>query len=192
MALETSINICIKNACSTIVFKETTGAYNVTTNPTGYGSPNPTTASVTAAVLKVIGPDDVEYSIDMLAEGFPTTNVDLEYEIPLDLIGNRTVIEDGYWQFIYTVTSTTDYIATNTSIFTCNSQCCILKLLLAINEDSNDITVANKKKKDTYIMAKIHLEALKHYAYCGNLDKFDNIKLIIDKICENSGCDSCN
>lgn len=194
MALETSINVCIKNACTTIVFKETTGAYNVTTNATGWGSPNEVLSNATAAVLTVIDPSNVSYTINLFTTGdFPTDNPDFEYEIPLASLGGRTVIEDGYWQFIYTVTaSATKYIATKTAIFTCNSACCVNKLLLLIDEDPNDTSKTNLKRIANYQKAKLYLDIIKHYAYCGSLDKFTNLKLILDKLCSNSSCNSCN
>lgn len=192
MALETSIDICVKNACTTIVFKETTGQYNLTTNPTGYGSPNPTTASVTSAILSVISPDNVTYTIDLLDTGnFPSSNTDYEYEIPLVDLGNRTNIEDGYWQFVYTIVTGDEYIATKTAIFHCNTKCCVDKMLLNIDTDC-DCNELNDKKIKNYTKAKAFYDALKHYAYCGNLNKFNNIKLIIDKLCKNINCKTCN
>jgi hypothetical protein len=193
MALETSINVCIRNACTTLVFKETTGSYNEITNPTGYGSPNIETTDVVYAVLTIIAPNEQTYNINLFTLDFPSDNPDFEYEIPLSSLGNRSVIEDGYWQFIYTIVDDEAeiHIASKTAVFTCNSQCCINKLLLKINEDPKDLSTINKKRIDNYLKAKAFLESLKHYAYCGNLDKFNNIKLIIDKLCANNNCVSC-
>lgn len=193
MALETSIDVCVRNACTTLVFRETTGAYNIRTNLTGYGSPNPTIGSVTAATLVITDPNNNQYTLNLLAESFPSDNVDFEYEIPLADIGNRESIDDGLWSFVYTITTGgTDYIASKTALFHCNANCCVAKLLLDINEDPNDDSVKNKKAIEKYKKAFTFLQSLKHYAYCGNYDKFSNIKLIIDKLCVNSGCKSCN
>lgn len=192
MALETKIDVCVRDACTTLVFLETTGAYNVTTNATGYGTPNPTKASVTAVTLVITDPTDNVYTLDLSAKGFPSDNVDFEYEIPLSDIGNRESIDDGLWQFVYTVTSGSEYIASKTALFHCNANCCVAKLLLNINEDPNDTSTKNKKAIEKYSKAFTFLQSLKHYAYCGNYDKFTNIKTIIDKLCVNSGCKTCN
>lgn len=195
MALVPSINVCVKTACSILTFSDTTGVYNDETNPTGYGTPNPDTDDFDQATLVIIAPDETEYTIDLtdLDAGFPTNNPDFQYTIPSELIGDRTIIEDGYWQFIYTITNGDTYIASKTSIFTCNSQCCVNAMLLNIDAENTSIfNITNTKRINEYIKAKAFLDALKYYAFCGNLDKFTNIKLVIDKICAKSGCKTCN
>lgn len=197
MALVPTINVCVKTACSVLTFKETTGVYNVTTNTGGYGSPNPlTTGPWTSVILTVIPPDGISYNIDLSTHGFPSNNQDFEYTIPMSDIGNRTKIEDGYWQFVYTIvltSGTVTYIASKTALFTCNSNCCVNSMLLDISIDnSSAYGDANNKKINEYVKAKAFLDSLKYYAFCGNTEKFDNIKLIIDKICAKSNCKSCN
>jgi hypothetical protein len=186
MALVPSINVCVRDACSTIIFKETTGAYNVTTNPTGYGAPNPTVVSVTAAGLTVTPPSGAGYSIDMLAEGFPTSNEDLEFEL------TDTPYEDGLWTFVYTVTSgATTYTATYSALFHCTITCCVNKMLLDIDTEC-DCDELNSKKIQEYTKAKAFLDALKGYAYCGSTEKFDNIYTILQRMCGNTECKTCN
>lgn len=196
MALIPTINVCVKTACSVLTFKETTGTYNVTTNPGGYGTPNPITGDFVTAVLTIIAPSGTQYDVDLidLSAGFPSSNVDFEYTIPSAQIGSRTNIEDGYWQFIYTINDGVDtYIASKTSIFTCNAQCCVNSMLLNIDAENSSIyNITNNKRISEYIKAKAFLDSLKYYAFCGNLDKFTNIKKVIDKICAKSGCKTCN
>lgn len=197
MALVPTINVCVKTACSVLTFRDTTGIYNITTNPTGYGSPNPIVGDFDTATLTIIAPDETEYVLDLISldAGFPSNNRDYEYTIPYTSIGNRTNIEDGYWQFIYTITTNSDiqYIASKTAIFTCNSECCVKAMLLDIDAENLSIyNITNTKRVNNYIKARAFLDALKYYAFCGNLDKFSNIKLVIDKICAKSGCKTCN
>lgn len=196
MALIPTINVCVKTACSVLTFSDTTGAYNVTTNPGGYGAPNPEVGDFVTATLKIIAPSGTEYNLDLIAlsAGFPTDNVDFQYTIPSASIGNRTIIEDGYWQFIYTINDGSDtYIASKTSIFTCNTNCCVNSMLLNIDAENSSIyNVTNNKRIAEYVKAKAFLDSLKYYAFCGNLDKFTNIKLVLDKICAKSGCKTCN
>jgi len=194
MALTPTINVCIKSACTQLAFYDTTGEYNVSTNPGGYGSPNPNTGSFTSAILTIITPDNTIYNVDLtaLSAGFPNSNEEFSYIIPSAQIGGRTTIEDGYWQFIYTIDNGTTYIASKTSIFTCTSTCCVNKMLLAIDFEASFDNKANNKKITDYLKAKAFLDALRNYAYCGNTSKVENIKLIIDKLCARSGCKTCN
>ena len=195
MALTPTINLCLRTGCSELIFKDTTGAYSLT-NTTGYGAPNPIIADFDTAVLTVIAPDETEYTVDVFPESFPTTDTDQEYEIPLASLGNRTVIEDGYWQFVYTIhdnNTDTNYSATFAGIFTCNTRCCVEQLLLLIDENKFGLPdKQNNKRINDYLMAKAYLDSLTYYANCGNLDKFDNIKRVIDKLCANVNCTTCN
>jgi len=194
MALTPTINLCLRTGCSQLIFKDTTGAYSLT-NTTGYGAPNPEIADFDTATLTVIAPDDTEYVIDLLAEGFPTVDTEEEYQIDLADLGNRTVIEDGYWQFVYTIITTGDvtYTAVFAGIFTCNTKCCVQRILLLIDENKFGLPdKQNNTRINNYLMAKAYLDSLVYYANCGNLDKFNNIKRVIDKLCANINCTSCN
>lgn len=196
MALIPTINLCLRTGCSELIFKETTGVYHATTNTGGYGAPNPVVGDFDTAVLTVIAPDLTEYTIDLFAEGFPTSDDQEEYTIDLADLGNRTVIEDGYWQFVYNLhdnNTDTDYSATFAGIFLCNTKCCVEQLLLLIDENKFGIPdKRNEKRINEYLMAKAYLDSLTYYANCGNLDKFDNIKRVIDKLCANVNCTTCN
>lgn len=192
MALVPSISLCLKTGCTKLVFKETTGVYNASTNLGGYGSPNPTTASIVSAVLTITSPNNIVYTIDLFATTFfPTSNKDYEYSIlALDLGLNN--FEDGEWTLVYTLISNVEVIYTTTkvSIFTCNSACCVQDLLLDI--DPNNInSKENIIKIDNYKKAKSFLDTLRYYANCSNLDQFNNIKLILDRLCANNDCKTC-
>lgn len=195
MALTPTINLCLRTGCKQLIFKDTTGEYSLT-NTGGYGSPNPEIADFTEATLTVIAPDNTQYVIDIFSDGFPTIDTEDEYQIDLADLGNRTFIEDGYWQFIYTIydnNTDTTYTAVFAGIFTCNTRCCVEKLLLLI--DTNKFGLPdkqNEKRIKEYLMAKSYLDSLVYYSYCGNLDKFNNIKRIIDKLCANINCNTCN
>lgn len=194
MALVPSINVCVKTACSVLTFRETTGAYT-SSNTTGWGTPNPSPDPPTNnATLIIIAPDNTQYTVILSNHGFPNNDPTYEYVIPSSAIGNRIIIEDGYWQFIYTFNiSSTSYIASKTAIFTCNTKCCVNSMLLNIDAENTSIyNITNNKRISEYVKAKAFLDALQYYAFCGNLDKFTNIKLVLDKICSKSGCKTCN
>ena len=196
MAFTPTLTFCLSNSCTELSVSETTGVYNVTTNPGGYGTPNPATGDVSSYVLVITDPDDVEYTIDLFANGFPTTNSDFEYSIPLTSLGNRTVIEDGYWQFAWTVVSTGPVTSTGNSAyyFTCNTECCVAALLANIVLEDNGCNCnddATAKQMD-YLRAKAFLESLKNAAFCGKLTLFNNIKTAINKMCAKTDCKTCN
>lgn len=193
MALLPKIKLCLSSNCKTLNFYETTGIYNASTNTGGYGTPNVDTTDIETAILTIISPDNVSYVLDMFSTGdFPSDNIDFYYTIDLNDL-NRTYIEDGFWQFIYTVTTNTTTYTTNTSYyFYCNAECCVSKLLSNINIETNGIDKTNINKVNIYKEASIFLESLKNAAQCFNQPNFDSINKILLKICKNSSCKTCN
>lgn len=193
MALTPKMNICLNAGCSTLTFTETTGAYDVSTNTTGYGAPNPAIGDVTQIVLNITSPDGELYIIDLTSEGFPTTDDELEYEIDMADLDDRDVIEDGYWSFTLTaVTGSGSFTGYKSYFFYCNAECCVNKLLSAVEADECMCDEENNKRIDRYIKVKTFLESLKNAANCYNETKFDNILTIINKLCRNADCKTCN
>lgn len=193
MALTPTIQVCLNSACDTLTLTETTGVYNASTNTGGYGAPNITTSDVETVLLTVIAPDDTEYEIDLTATDFPSSNDEFEYELDLADLGNRTSIEDGYWQFVYEVVDgATTYTATKNYMFYCESECCVAKLLAKVEPDECDCDTQNLKRIENYTKARTFLASLKNAASCFNLDKFDIIKGILTKLCRNADCKTCN
>lgn len=201
MALTPKLNFCLSNSCTSLVVNETTGGYN-SVNIGGYGSPNPQTTDVTTYTLVITDPEGTTYTINLLSTTFfPTVDDTVEYEIPLSSLGGRTFIEDGMWQFYWTVSGTVSnpdpvpFSATGNSAyyFTCNSECCVSELLAKINMSNVDCCKSESSvyMKD-YIKAKVLLTGLKNAAFCGNLNSFNTIKKVLDKICKKTSCKTCN
>lgn len=193
MALIPKIELCVQSSCQELVFKETTGAYSVS-NVGGYGNPNPLIGDVTAASVLITNPGGTQYTVDLLATTyFPTTDTSYEYVIPMSSIGAPTTITDGQWTFVYTVTAgSVSYTATVSYIFTCNTECCVAKLLANIEVDDCDCNSSNIKKINDYLKARAFLSAMRDAAYCGNLSRYTSIKSLVDKICRKTDCKTCN
>jgi len=189
MALQLNFSTCVINSCSQIRFTETTGVYN-SSNTTGYGTPNPLDSAMTSATLTITNPDGVTYTLDLFVTSlFPTYNTSQYYDIPLSSIGSPTSIEDGEWLFVYTVSDGVDtYTKTIYKYFYCNSECCIKQM--QPNVETCDCCKETQSYKD-YILAWTQLESLKKAAACGDVDNFNAIKKIVDKLCLNNGCKTC-
>jgi hypothetical protein len=204
MALVPKLQFCLNNSCSELVVSETTGAYNALTNTGGYGAPNPELVEVQGYTLTITDPDDVTYTIDLFATAeFPTDDSTIQYTIPMSQLGNRTVIEDGYWQFSWTVTGLIDDFpnpginftasGNSASYFTCNAECCVSALLAKIDIDEDECNCNdNSKNIMNYLKAKAFLESLRNAAFCGNLTLFNTIQAAITKLCNKTDCKTCN
>lgn len=197
MANVIDFDICISNSCKAMNFTELTGAYSAT-NTGGWGSPNLALGTVTTALLQITDPGNSVYTIDLLATGdFPTDNTSLEYSIDFNDIGLGTgTVTDGQWKFLYYVVASgavgpETFMATHNFLFYCNSQCCVTDMLAGIEADDCDCNIENTKRIDNYRKAKTFLASLIHAARCYQVTKFENIKSIVDKLCQNSGCETC-
>jgi hypothetical protein len=133
MALIPTINITQADNGSYITLYDTTGIYDVSTNPGGYGTPNPEDTDVTAATLElqIMGSDGTFTTVygptSVYTAGvFPTDDVTNSIDISEDL-------DDGYYKAIYVVTaSAVDYTATEYFTFYSDARCCFKKKALAV------------------------------------------------------------
>lgn len=190
MAVTIDFDVCLDNACDTLTFTETTGAYSAT-NLTGWGAPNATTGSVTGAYLQVTNPAGTVYTINILSSGFPSSNPSFSYTIPNGSIGGVTNIVDGHWKFfLYYTDGVNTYQKVRNYLFYCNTECCVQELLADIEVNDCDCCDQDEKIK-TYIKAKTFLESLKNAARCFQVSNFEAIQEILSGICNNSGCSSC-
>ena len=117
MAVEVKFTICEESNCESINFRELTGAYNASTNTTGWGAPNEVVGDAVSATLVLKSPSGVTYSsIDMLALSYPTVDSFAQTEILASTVDSSlTTFADGFWTITYSVTTgTTTYTQTKT------------------------------------------------------------------------------
>lgn len=194
MALVTQLQFCLNNSCSELIVSETTGAYSLS-NTGGYGTPNATTGDIETYLLLITDPSGTVYTIDLFDTGFfPTTDSTVEYSIPMASLGNRSVIEDGYWQFSWSAlyAGPTHATGNSASYFTCNSECCVKALLAKIDLTDDCCCSGDASDVADYLKAKVLLEGLKNAAFCGNLSIFTNIQSSLTRICQKTNCRTCN
>jgi len=191
MSVILSFEICQSGGCNSLIFKETTGAYNAETNPNGWTDAelvNPTVADLT-----ILQADGTSSTIDLLATGdFPTTDTTLEYEILPTQIGYSSdddQILDQIITFTYTVTTDTGtYTQVISQAFYCQVQCCVNTMFVDLDFDCE----CQKDQIDLALKAFAMLQGLKQASGCGNVSNFNNILAQLNKLCANSSCSACN
>ena len=185
MSLKLDFDICLKNACKDLVFSETTGTYNVTYNLTGWGIPNVLLANTTTATLTMTSPSLVATVINLFTHGFPTNNLITDgYTIT-----SPVALVDGQWLFTYTViVGGVTYTTEINKMFTCNSECCVTKMLPAVIICD---TCEESESFKNYNIAWTMLESLKKAAECGDVTSFTSILKIVTKLCKNIDCKTC-
>lgn len=183
-----NFEICQESNCKDITFSEITGLYNSTYNLGGYESPNVSTSSVLTAILTIVSPSNIIYTINLFTQGFPTANINSSYLI--SLIPNIS-LDDGQWKFTYTITTSDNtYSKTIYKYLYCNSQCCVNQMLANIKISNCDC--CDDLDSNNYLKASQMLDSLKKVAKCGDLTNFTNISKILNKLCKNINCKTCN
>lgn len=187
-------NICQTSDCKSFKFTETTGLYNVGSNPTGWESPNPAIASASSASLVITTPGGVSYTIDLLTEGFPSSDPLIEFAITADMIGGASgaSIPDGIYTFVYTVVAVagdtpTTYTQTVRQGFYCQVTCCVYSMFKDIDHECDCMHDAKLKALDAFML----LIGLRASANCGNTSNFNTDLAVLQKLCLNSGCTTC-
>ena len=184
MALVLSFSSCLKTKCSVLSITDTSGVYNVTTNPTGWGSPNLLGSAVTTATLTITPPGGSAQVVNVLSQIPATVTGDITFtDITL------SSYTDGVTTIAYSVSDgATTYSKSSDILFTCEARSCIDKMwaknaaaacgnsceLLSLVDDAN--------------LAEGLLKSLKSAGACNNETCVDSILSAINQLCEFNDC----
>lgn len=129
------MSVTTNDACTTLTFEDTTGAYDAVTNPHGWGAPGqPAITDVKSITLTLVNETnsttvvytiacnagvitDCHVSIDggasqEITSQLPALTLPLDSTNPFDLLGSYGIdmpsLEDGVWRTYYAVTGTYD------------------------------------------------------------------------------------
>lgn len=182
MPLTPTISACLKNKCSDISITDTTGVYDVTTNPGGYPNPH----GVTAATLLITLPD-----------GTPMPIVDVLSQIPADPITGTFTFNDieipnytdGVISIIYTIVDGTGTHQYNFSaLYTCKARACVDNMWadVACKTCSGNCDLADII--DDANLAEGLLRGLESGAVCCDAACVDKILSTITRLCEWNNC----
>jgi hypothetical protein len=215
MALQQSFKMNRASDGLSIIVTDTTGAYNATTNPTGYGGPNPSVSDFTALSISMYLPDPVTLQPSTTAIPitaiFPTlpSETNGTYTITSTaLLGSETVLVDGLYKGI--ITATYDIGAGDVSIspitiykpFYYIAECCWQQNMLEVS------TCGDKEKKERLTFGGAILQMLSPYInslgvvvlspieQCENWAVSVPMMLYMKELCEEfncgGGCQSCH
>jgi len=210
MALALSLSYLQQDSCGELVLTDTSGAYNVTTNPTGWGSPNlacDTGAITYAEIIIKTYTDSLTLSdtstVDVIADwktlttltsaafDTGTTVSNMIYTIPLNL-------PDGVHQITYQVGDGATYAnSTNQATITyniatyCNIECCVEQYLADLHNNYTCVTCNNDYLNKTQILWTL-LQALKLAACSSNIDTYLTILETLQTACSDAGSTCCS
>lgn len=183
MALVPIASITQASNCQSITLTDITGDYDVTTNPTGWGAPNPATTDCSSIVITIYDyyhVNETEYNVPAadIADVF-----DAGLTITADDIFGITSFPDGSYTFIVTYTvSGTEYTYTVYKGFYCSALCCAKQMGLTLNPRTCDYS---KIEEWNFIM---NLLTTAFWATCcGHYDYFQEIIDYVNEICDGCG-----
>ena len=167
MALELRIDAQANS--TSLTFFELTCKYDVTTNDTGWGTPNPETSDAISAILYLTQPGNTTPTdtIDLFTNGFPS-DAGLGYKIAQTSLidpNNLGRIQDGIWEIEYEVEvtegeTTVPYSTKCKFLFDHGIKCCLAKRVSQINPKTCD----SLYDEETTYLIMIHKAALA--AFC--------------------------
>ncbi len=190
MATVLKIDLCQASNCKTLKFYETTGTYTTLTT-TGWGTPNSNLADATAASLTITTPAGVENVINLFTNGFPSNIPTFYYPLDSTAIGDTTAtaFPDGVYTFTYEVTMPDEVLTTTIrKLLYCQAECCVYGMLAAIDDPECDCA---KDSMEAAIKAYNLLQGLKHAASCGLVSTFTDLLAVLNRLCNNSNCTTC-
>lgn len=193
MSVQLDFNPCSSENCKNILLYETTGAYDSTTNTTGWGTPNEATTDATAATLEITFPEstgsDSYTTVTInLYSSFPTSNSTQGWLITNTDLGldSDALLPSGDYTYTYSVTTgTTTYTQTIKKFIYCNLECCVAGLFADIGDATCD---CSSDKKDKALEAFTYLVGLCYAANCGNLSVMTNYYDALSDICDEEDC----
>lgn len=206
MALALSLSYLQQDSCGELVLTDTAGAYAVTTNEDGWGSPNLAcntgavkyaeiiikqyTDSATLADYETIDLiTDWETVTGLTSAAFNTGTTVSNMIYTLDL-----ALDDGCYQITYQVGNGTTYdnstirasVTYNIATY-CNIECCIDQRLANAPTEYSCVTCDNDYLNTTHILWTL-LQSLKLAACNASIDKYLSILSILQTACDDAGC----
>lgn len=98
-------SVCVE--CGTFVLKDTTGYYNETDNPGGYGTPNPAFGDATPYTVSLYAPkaNEPAYTLDLnLEPPEPDAEGHYTYVVTKDMLGFvGKELPSGIWKVVFTM-----------------------------------------------------------------------------------------
>ncbi|MFT7118793.1 MAG: hypothetical protein ACI9LF_001175 [Flavobacteriales bacterium] len=156
MALVPTYTVCLKKKGTEFNFVDTTGAYNASTNTTGWNSPNEAGSAVTSAYFRITSPSGSVYDYDITSQIPDTITGDIEFTAYL---GDW---EDGVYQFEYVIVGVSSYNVCTKRFFSPKIDCCIDKVLYKFVDNYlyDDCYDSEEIISLTYFRDMLHVAAL--------------------------------
>jgi hypothetical protein len=197
MALIPTISACLEG-CTTITIKDTTGFYNLNTNPYGWNGSNvwrtdDDTPYVISATLSISfnGGTALEYNMLSTIQAAVLPDFTLYSYTPVDSTGSTFTLQDGYYNITYTLVDSNEatYETEIEFVVFCNVACCVAKMAAKVAAE-----LCNDCESDAYndfLIADGILQALKAVAESKGTAEFTKLLTKLQKLCGTTSTGGC-
>lgn len=197
MALTIKIDVCLDCKNKRFRISDSTGAYNSSWNPTGWGGSNTiTTTDVEVSTLKITAPSGTVYGPYDVSDYIPSLDEDNYFYIdPTDILGEDEgeTLTDGIWVFDWNVKGVYGNDDTpfnlrcqNKVLATCSVECCIDGLNLKIDPTCG----CSESGTNKALAAHLTLIYANAAMCCGNETRATTLLTKLQDICNNN-CKNC-
>lgn len=176
--------------------KDVTGDYNVSTNPGGYGTPNPAKTAFDGLsdsyTFIIVDPNGllstITHSGNFSTSDLFTTGIEIFNSTAGGVTDDTSLLKDsvlidGNWSIVYKIydsgTNTT-YTTSKNLFLTCNLDCARQKELLKLAEDQC-ISKCDRKHIDHLMELELYYVALQRAVKCGNLKAAKSLYSLLSK-----------
>lgn len=191
--------------CKKLILSDNTGAYNVSSNPLGFGDTGVPANQLDIQSVSTATVDIVIYTTDGAVETIPQIQVFptiynpdfvacMEYTITNVMMGYDTSekLPDGIYHITYTVNGVVNstlvsYTAAIWAFRSCQADCCLGIKLGELDPNCDEC----KDENEDFCNAKMNLMAGESAIQCNKPKKALQFLKSVQDYCENSECTSC-
>jgi hypothetical protein len=185
MAVELKFSICEAADCKSLTFKELTGSYDAASNTGGWGGTNEATTDAITATLTITSPSGITYNdVNLFNNSYPT--VDVNAGVVINPPSTLTEFEDGFWEFTYSVTTSTATYTANQKLFLfCKVEAEVCELIADLDVD--DCT-CDLEKVNRALQANAYMQALMYAVGVANTCAVTEIHASLKRLIDCSIC----
>lgn len=187
--LATNFSVAQAIGCASITLTDTTGLYNASTNPGGYGSPNPTYADISSTLISIVLSNGNTVNITTF---IPTANVPYLVIQAADLGYTSATIPDQIATISYSVYKNSlcriGYKSSGV-LLSCNTETCINAKIASTLDNDCSCDEGGSTQTDFVFNMQMTLDNIK-YAVTRNIGCVDGkIEALYSKC--SGGCSDC-
>lgn len=197
MALLLKFSTSKTSDCKEFIFTQTTGLYDLTTNPTGWNTPNSPLSGVLDSYVII---KDLTSNVQYTKIEVDASDASVDNFIYYDLIKQGETlpikidnIQDGIYSFTHTVLGDKNILYSTTNYFMslCKIECQLKQLSIKYINYSNTCSPCENKLLNLFVEAMSLYDILNFTFKCGQFTDFNKILNNLQSLLKQLDCKKC-